>query len=318
MRDGAPSVIVTGPAGEHVAAIAIASGALYFGTIARDVRTRGALRKVIIATGASSLIVSGVQVEQVHLDADGTIYFVADEVQSSSAHLFTVTELQAPVDREALVPIWEGDEGIPAFIVRAGTVYLETTFSGGGYIWSAESGGGGRVATLSAPPTGLDVGAPFVAYWTSGLGPSELATIDSSAHSGTSVIDPDAGTVLATATDRLSGPILDGDQLYFVHMHPAGDCAGSVMSLPVTGGTAMPVSLGHSGSDVSSFAVDGSHVYWTTSDAGGLVFRAAKAGGMPEVIAEGQAAAAGLALDDTRVYWIAAGPHGDEVRSVAK
>jgi hypothetical protein len=67
---------------------------------------------------------------------------------------------------------------------------------------------------------------------------------------------------------------------------------------------------------VSSFAVDAA--YWTTPDAGGLVFRAPNGGGMPEVIAEDQPGAAAVAVDATRVSWIAAGPQGDEVRAVAK
>jgi hypothetical protein len=90
------------------------------------------------------------------------------------------------------------------------------------------------------------------------------------------------------------------------------------MVMPAAGGTPTLVSLGHSGSDVSSFAVDATYVYWTTPDAGGLVFRAMKGGGAPEVIAEDQAGATAIAIDATRAYWIAAGPQGDEVRAVAK
>jgi hypothetical protein len=78
------------------------------------------------------------------------------------------------------------------------------------------------------------------------------------------------------------------------------------------------VSQGHSGSDVSSIALDAASVYWTTPDAGGAVFRAAKGGGMPEILGDGQANAAHVAVDDARVYGAATGTFGDEVRAVAK
>ena len=90
------------------------------------------------------------------------------------------------------------------------------------------------------------------------------------------------------------------------------------MTMPTSGGTPRLVSLGNSGSDVSSFAVGDAFVYWTTPDAGGFVFRAAKGGAMPEVIAAAQPGATAVAVDATRVYWIAAGAHGDEVRAIAK
>jgi hypothetical protein len=124
-----------------------------------------------------------------------------------------------------------------------------------------------------------------------------------------------------TADDALGGPILDGPNLYFVHQHAAGDCQGSVVVIPSSGGTPSVVSLGNSGSDVSSFAVDhddAGAVYWTTPDAGGLVFRAAKGGGTPEVIASSQSRPAAVGVDATRAYWVAAGLQGDEVRAVAK
>jgi len=315
VRPGAPLVLATGPAPDHVSALAIGPDSVYYGTIARDILTRGQLRKVPFATGVSSVVVSGAQVAQIHIDADATIYYVADEVQSNAAKLYSVVEGQAPV---ALVA---GDEGIPAFLVRSGTIYYETESPRGGYIWKLKElpqPAEGREVTFMGRPSGLDVGMPDICYWTSGDGPSELAYLDSSSRRGDLIGNPDAGTALTTADDRLAGPILDGDQLYFIHAHAAGDCAGAVMMMPVTGGTPTLVSLGHSGSDVSSFAIDAAYVYWTTPDGGGLVFRAAKGGGMPEVIAEDQASAVAIAVDTTRVYWIAAGPQGDEVRAVAK
>ena len=124
--------------------------------------------------------------------------------------------------------------------------------------------------------------------------------------------------MLTTAADTLAGPILDGSNLFFIHLHAPGDCQGAVMVMPSSGGSPAVVSAGNSGSDVSSFAIDEGFVYWTTPDAGGFVFRAAKGGAMPEAIASAQAGARAVAVDATSVYWVAVGPHGDEVRALAR
>ena len=61
----------------------------------------------------------------------------------------------------------------------------------------------------------------------------------------------------------------------------------------------------------ASLAVDATHVYWTSDDDGAdgsgsplaRIMRAPKGGGPKEVLAEKQAAAYGVAIDDGFVYW---------------
>ena len=123
--------------------------------------------------------------------------------------------------------------------------------------------------------------------------------------------------VLADAPAQLQH-LVDGADLLFFHGYAPMTCLGSVETMPTKGGAPTPVSLGKSGAGVSSIAADAGFVYWSTPVDGGLVFRAARGGGMPEVIAKDQAGVRAVALDASRVYWIAVGPTGDEVRAIQK
>jgi hypothetical protein len=308
-RAGTPTVIATSASPAHVGAIAVGAGALYYGTIAKDARAGGQLRKVTLATGVDSLLVAGVQVEQIRLDPQGSVYYLVDTIQSTEERLFTIDASGMP---ELAA---QNDYAIPAFVPIPDNLLLAKSYPGGGTISQPDQ----LIEDLTEPLFGLAVderGTGSVFYWTSGAGPGHLSRVTELEVSGGA-----PGTVLTTAADTLAGPILDGANLYFIHLHAPGDCQGSVMVVPSSGGVPALVSAGNSGSDVSSFAVDegdSGFVYWTTPDAGGLVFRAAKGGAMPEVIASAQPGARAVAVDATRVYWIAAGPHGDEVRAIMK
>ena len=95
-RDGTPTAIATIASQAHVGAIAAGPGALYYGTIAKDARAGGELRKVNLATGADSLMVAGVQVEQIRLDPAGSVYYVVDEPRSAEQRLFMVDPTGTP------------------------------------------------------------------------------------------------------------------------------------------------------------------------------------------------------------------------------
>jgi hypothetical protein len=314
-RAGTPVVIATGPAPDRVAALAVGFGSLYYGTIAQDIFTGGQLRKIVLETGESTVAVDGVQVSRISIAGDGTAYYITNELQSAGQRLNALSGDEPPILRGLF------DSGLAGLWVGSG-LYLDSAAEPeGGAIYaeqwtpSSSTEAGWLVRTLSGTLHGLGADDRFV-YWGEGDGPSQL------------LFGPQAGppnpfdepaTMLATSADQvISDPLVDGDDVYFRFAHTPGECAGAVMVVPKAGGASRTVSLGQTGSDVSSFAVDEAFVYWTTPDAGGFVFRAGKSGGAPEVIAQGQASARLVTTDDTRIYWVAAGARGDEVRAVAK
>jgi hypothetical protein len=300
-----PTVVAVGAATEQIVATAISAGALLYGTVDRDFEVAGQLREVSLATGVSSQLVAQQQVTGIWLDADGTIYYARAEIHSTAMRLFSITASGAPV------VIFSWDYPVTGFKPGPQEIWVEVSNPGGGYIIDQGQDFYENLQTLMGPPHGLAFGAEAY-FWASGDGPSTIAyaPFDSPRL--------DTGNTLASADDILADPVVDGEDVYFVHQHAAGECKGALMVVPTTGGPAAPVSLGRSGSDVSSYAVDADGVYWTTPDSGGFVFRADKNGSTPIAIATNQPNARALVTDATHVYWVAAGAHGDEVRSVAK
>jgi len=73
----------------------------------------------------------------------------------------------------------------------------------------------------------------------------------------------------------------------------------------VVGGTTelLPVTVGCASSPPGRLAIAGDHVYWTVSGSGAVVVRAPLAGGVPETLVYDGAAALGLAVDGTFVYY---------------
>ncbi|HVU49470.1 MAG TPA: hypothetical protein VHL80_02225, partial [Polyangia bacterium] len=306
-RAGAPIVIAAGPPQDRVNALAVGPDAVYYGTVAGNVQARGQLVRVPLAGGPATALKTDVEVERIRLDRDGTVYFVAGEVQAPATRLWSIAGAGPAVVSDV------NDYGMDAVPTSGGLVWVEKATPPGGIIEHH-----GSTDAFSASPA-LVMGTPHGLalddvdfYWADGDGPSRLSRHPQNENSG----NDEYGTVMTTAADTLASPIAAGADLYFLHAHPPGDCQGSVMVIPTAGGTPSLVSLGHSGSDVSSLAVDDAFVYWTTPDAGGLVFRAARGGGAPEVVATEQAAARGVAVGAARVYWIATAAGGDEVRAL--
>lgn len=78
---------------------------------------------------------------------------------------------------------------------------------------------------------------------------------------------------------------------------------GGVWKIPLTGGTAIPLSTGGS---PTSIAVDATSAYWVDG-AAGAVMSVPIGGGTPVTIAGGLSGARGLRIDATSVYWLETG-----------
>jgi hypothetical protein len=312
-RAGASPSVVAGPSIDHIAALAVGSNDVFLGTISRAPGRSGQLRRVSPAAGASALVVDDQQVSWIGIAPDETLYFVTDAPNFAPAQ-----------------KVWSvAGAAAPSVVMSSDTAIVEVVPISKGFFYEIGAGrlgiigpqiteadgtvGGGTGVQFLDTPHGLAFDGATI-YWASGDGPSSIQSVSNDGQFHSFV----PGTLLTAGDDVLAKPTIDGADLYFVHQHAPGDCQGSIAVMPAAGGTPSLVSLGHTGSDVRSFAFDASYVYWTTPDAGGVVFRAAKGGGTPEIVADGQANAAAVAVDDARIYWVAAGTFGDEVRAVTK
>jgi hypothetical protein len=302
-------VVFTGPATEHIAALATAPDALYVGTLADGVFARGQLVELTLSTGLLSQIVTQVQVSNVRIGPDAVVYYVVAAVQSEGDELWSVS---APAPPSILI---EAGAGIGGIVPGEGSAWAEVLYPDRFEVWFSTGIEHDVLAQVMRPAHGLAVGDAGV-FFAEGAGPS---FIDVRAADGSGSHEGD-GPVLTSAADILANPTIDGSNVYFIHQHAPGECQGALMVVPAAGGTPTTVSTGATGSDISSFAVGHDFVYWATPDSGGVVFRAAEgtAGAGPEIIATGQAGVASLAVDATRVYWVAAGARGDEVRALAQ
>ena len=80
-----------------------------------------------------------------------------------------------------------------------------------------------------------------------------------------------------------------------------------LFKVPLAGGTAMPLVKATDGG-ARFLALDAAAIYYTTATpTNGKVMKAPLSGGTPVVLADGQAAAWGIAVDGTDVYWANAG-----------
>lgn len=118
---------------------------------------------------------------------------------------------------------------------------------------------------------------------------------------------PKAGgpkTIVLKAGNTLGDFVLDAKHVYAV-VEGAGSF-GRIVRAPLAGGPIEEM-LGGEFDYVTTLATDATHVY---AAAGARVVRFPKSGAFtaPEVIADGQEDARGIALDDDNVYWSTVGP----------
>jgi hypothetical protein len=155
---------------------------------------------------------------------------------------------------------------------------------------------GGSLTTLAlgqAAPTYLAVDSTSAYFISSAYGSADGGAVLSVPLTGA---DPWNTTTLAAGQNNPSGLAVDGTSIYWTN---AGD--GTVMSVPLAGGTPRTLASGQSGA--SGIAVDATRVYWMTTSSGGAVVELPLAGGSPTTLVSGQGQLGCIALDPTTVYW---------------
>jgi hypothetical protein len=112
-----------------------------------------------------------------------------------------------------------------------------------------------------------------------------------------SLVDGTSPTALIMSTS-VGNLVADSGSVYWTS---PGNLGGSVMSVPLTGGTAMVLAsdLGQPG----SLALDTTHLYWTNGT-GARVMKLPIMGGTPTVLASGPKQIGVITVDANSVYWV--------------
>jgi hypothetical protein len=119
--------------------------------------------------------------------------------------------------------------------------------------------------------------------------------------------------VLVKGAENAANVLVDDKNVYWQNVD-------KIMKAPKTGGA--EAVLAPAGGPIGDIALDSGFVYFTIPGTGtdGSVGRVSKDGGPPVVLASGQARPAGIAVDETSVFWTSKGTEGAQFKdgSVSK
>ncbi|HET7538509.1 MAG TPA: hypothetical protein VFK05_01510 [Polyangiaceae bacterium] len=165
--------------------------------------------------------------------------------------------------------------------------------------------GGATLPIASTPHAsyGLATDADNV-YWTTFSDPMSILKaplVPSSAELA-------APTVLATSPGPGGNIAVDAHNVYWV-------AHGTVMKVPVGGGTATPLASASPSGFIPGIAVDGTYVYWSTADG---ILKVSVDGGTPEVLVSGLDTPSCIALDETSVYFAIMGTPPGQHGTIAR
>jgi hypothetical protein len=148
----------------------------------------------------------------------------------------------------------------------------------------------------SGPIGAIAVDATSV-YWTESDNTSEGRVVKVPIGGG-------VWTELASGQNNIAGIAVDARSVYWANQGtgfaPDGGSApsGSVVKVPIDGGTAITLVSGQSPIGI---AVDATSVYWANGD--GTVMSVPTGGGTPTTLASGPGGSYGITVDSTSVYW---------------
>jgi hypothetical protein len=194
-----------------------------------------------------------------------------------------------------------GQNGPVRLAIDSTSVYWTDANSAGAVMKCAIGGCNGMPATLASAqnvPQGIAVDATNV-YWTT----LDDGTVMKCAIGGCN----DAPTTIVSGQDSPYAIAVDSTNLYWTNQGTS--YAGTVMSIPLSGGT--PTTLASGQYQPFQIAVDGANVYWTTYGMVGVydtgtVMKCAIGGcaDAPVALATGLGNPEGIAIDGASVYWV--------------
>jgi hypothetical protein len=167
--------------------------------------------------------------------------------------------------------------------------------------WLAGAGlalllGAGCAASHAAENKPADTPPPLPAA----KAPVAEVTVTARPEASTAPASNPAGIVaLASGLSKPGCLVLDATHAYW-----ANTGKGSIMKVPIAGGTPTLLATGQKG--LESMAVDRTHLYWTdraTNMGDGTVMKLPLAGGAPVQLVGGQQYPSSIAVDATHVYW---------------